>query len=351
MSLPTESLPPTMRAAVLGSFGEPLEIRELPLPERGPGEVLVRVRAVGICATDLKLRAGETRPRPALPHIPGHEVAGEVVVGEGLEPGTAVACYILDSCGHCRECERGLPIMCGSACRLGLDRDGGMAEYARVPRAHALPIEPGVPFEHAAVAMDSVLTPWFALHKTGELRPGERAVITGIGGLGANAVQLAVAAGAHVAAVDVDPARLEGAREAGAELAVHPDEAESILEWSRGGADLALEVSGRAEGFAVAAATIAPAGRIVCCGYAPGVPYGMDSARLVLDNVRILGSRNASLEAAEASLAAIAAGQVVPRIADRLPLAEANAALDRLAAGQADGRLVLVPFGEGADLS
>jgi propanol-preferring alcohol dehydrogenase len=339
------AIPETMRAARISRFGEPLELVEVPVPEAGPGEVLLRVRAAGICATDLKLRAGETRPAPELPHIPGHEVAGEVVAGDTDHPvGTRAACYLLDSCGHCEECLRGLPVLCPAASRLGLDRDGGMAEYVRLPAAHVLPIGDEVPFEAAAVAMDSVLTPWFALHRTGRLREGERALVIGVGGLGGNAVQLAVAHGAHVAAVDVDRGRLDAASAAGAELAVTPDEIEQVEEWSGPGVDLALEVSGRPQGFAAAARTIRAGGRIVCCGYAPGEPYGMDSGRLVLDNVRILGSRNADLEAAEAALAAVAAGAVTPRIADVLPLAAVDEALERLAAGRADGRLVLDPL-------
>jgi propanol-preferring alcohol dehydrogenase len=339
------AVPARMRAARMHRFGGPLELVEVPVPEPGPGEVLLRVRAAGICATDLKLRAGETKPAPSLPHIPGHEVAGEVVAGDTELPvGTRAACYLLYSCGHCEECERGLPVLCAEATRLGLDRDGGMAEYVRLPAAHVLPIGDDVPFEAAAVSMDSVLTPWFALHRTGELRAGEAALIVGVGGLGGNAVQLAVAAGARVAAVDVDRGRLDAALAAGAELAVTPEEIERVLEWSGVGVDLALEVSGRPQGFDAAARVIRAGGRIVCCGYAPGRPYGMDSARLVLDNVRILGSRNASLDSARAALGAVAAGQVKPRIADVLPLASVNEALDRLAAGGADGRLVLDPL-------
>jgi len=344
------AVPARMRAARIDRFGEPLELVEVPVPEPGPGEVLLRVRAAGICATDLKLRAGETKPAPRLPHIPGHEVAGEVVAGEDRHPiGTRAACYLLYSCGHCEECERGLPVLCHEATRLGLDRDGGMAEYVKLPAEHVLPIGDDVPFEAAAVSMDSVLTPWFALHRTGELREGETALIVGVGGLGGNAVQLAVAAGARVAAVDVDRGRLDAALAAGAELAVEPAEIERVLDWSGPGVDLALEVSGRPEGFEAAAQTIRAGGRIVCCGYAPGRPYGMDSARLVLDNVRILGSRNASLDSARAALAAVAAGQVKPRIADVLPLAAVNEALDRLAAGRADGRLVLDPVDHGTE--
>jgi D-arabinose 1-dehydrogenase-like Zn-dependent alcohol dehydrogenase len=333
-----------MRAAVIHAFGRPLVLEDVAMPEPQADQVLVRVRAAGICATDLKLAAGKTAPPPPLPHIPGHEVAGEVARATGdLEVGQRVACHILDACGACPSCRRGYPVFCPSASRLGLDRDGGMAEYVAVPRSTVLPLPDTVSYEHAAVTMDSVLTPWTALHETGRLQAGETVIVAGVGGLGINAVQLAVAAGARVAAVDVDADRLAAALAAGAELAVLPAELDRLRAWAGDGADLSVELSGRREGFAVAAAAVRPGGRVICCGYAPGVEYGMDSARLVLDNIRVLGSRNATPAGARAALDAVASGAVVPRIADVLALDHVNAALERLAAGRAAGRLVVVP--------
>lgn len=237
-----------MRAALIREFGAPLEIAEIPPPEPGPGEVLIRVRAVGICATDVKLAEGKMPPPPPLPHVPGHEIAGEVAADHGdLDAGTRVACHIVDACNECADCRRGYPILCAEARRLGLDVAGGMAEYVAVPRGQILPIDDHIPFDHAAVAMESVTTPWAALHVTGALQPGELVVIVGVGGLGINALQLAVAAGARVAAVDVGDDRLEMARGHGAELAVDSGEAVAALAaWSGGGADMALELSGAA---------------------------------------------------------------------------------------------------------
>jgi propanol-preferring alcohol dehydrogenase len=333
-----------MRAAVIHDFGRPLVVEDVPVPEPADDHVLVRVRAAGICATDLKLAAGTTAPPPPLPHIPGHEVAGEVArATDDLTVGQRVACHILHACGACAACRRGYPVFCPSASRLGLDRNGGMAEYVAIPRSTVLALPDSVSYEHAAVTMDSVLTPWTALHQTGRLQAGETVVVAGVGGLGINAVQLAVAVGARVAAVDVDEDRLAAARAAGAELAVRPAEADRLRAWSGDGADMAVELSGRREGFDVAAAAVHPGGRVICCGYAPGVEYGMDSARLVLDNIRILGSRNATPAGARAALDAVASGAVIPRIADVMPLDQINVALERLAAGHAAGRLVVVP--------
>jgi D-arabinose 1-dehydrogenase-like Zn-dependent alcohol dehydrogenase len=333
-----------VRAAVITEFGKPIEILDVPVPVPAADEVLVRVEAAGMCATDVKLRAGLTAPPPPLPHVPGHEVAGAVVDPATLEPtGERVAGHILAACGRCAECRRGYPVFCPNALRMGLDRWGGMAEYVTIRRELALPIPDGLDAALAAAAMDSVTTPWHALHGVGRVQPGETAVIAGVGGLGMNAVQIAVAAGARVAAVDVDDERLAAAREAGAEAVFHAGDLAAIRAWADGGADLALELSGRREGFDTAAGTVRGGGRVVCCGYAPGVEYGLDSARLVLDNIQILGSRNAAVDETRAALAAVASGQVVPLVSERAPLASANTMLDRLAAGQVRGRGVLLP--------
>ncbi len=334
-----------MRAALIREFGAPLETAEVPDPVPRPGEVLVRVRAAGICATDVKLAAGQTDPPPPLPHIPGHEVAGEVASRDtDLAPGTRVACHIVDACNECPRCRRGLPILCAEARRLGLDVPGGMAEYVAVPRAQVIPIDDATPFEHAAVAMDSVTSPWHALHVTGAVRAEELVVVVGVGGLGGAAVQLAVAAGARVAAIDVAPDRREEALRLGAEIAPAPeDAAEAIADWSVGGADMAMELSGVRAGFDLAAACVRGGGRVVCCGYAPGVEYGMDSVRLVLENISILGSRNLTLEDSKAALGALARGDVTPQIADRIGLDGVNDALDRLREGRAGGRIVVMP--------
>ena len=333
-----------MRAAILRAFGEPLDVAEARRPEPGAGEVLVRVRAVGICATDLKLVAGSTAPPPSLPHVPGHEVAGEEVDPRTLAPtGRRVACHILAACGDCVECRRGYPVFCPGAVRMGLDRDGGMAQYATVRADLAIPFAEGLDFAEAAAAMDSVTTPWHGLHGVGRVQPGERVLVAGVGGLGINAVQIAVDAGARVAAVDIDESRRLAAREAGAELACAPTDAAAVVDWSDGGVDLAMELSGTRSGFDVAAATVRRGGRVVCCGYYPGVEYGLDSARLVLDNIQVLGSRNASVTESAAALAAVERRRVVPRIARRADLSAVNEMLAELAAGRVGGRVVLAP--------
>jgi 2-desacetyl-2-hydroxyethyl bacteriochlorophyllide A dehydrogenase len=330
-----------LRAAVLERFSEPLVVREVPDLEPGAGEALVRVRAVGLCGTDLKITSGAF-PEITLPRIPGHEIAGEVVASEGpTKPGQRVACYVYETCGSCRWCRAGRTTICPNRVRLGFERDGGLAEHVVVSERNLVPIADSVPYEQAAVAMDAVVSPWMALHHRARIERGERLVIAGAGGLGIHALQIARAAGCSVAVLDPVESRLELATELGAEIAVTPEDAERLFGWAGDGADVALESSGARAGFDVAVRCLRRGGRIVCCGYYPGVEYGVDSYRLVIEELEIMGSVAASIGAAGEALAAIAEGLVDTQIAERLPLDQVNAALARLRAGELPGRIVI----------
>jgi propanol-preferring alcohol dehydrogenase len=330
-----------MRAAVLRAFGEPLEIADVadPIPEAD--EVLVRVHAAGVCGTDLKIVAGAL-PGTPLPIVPGHEIAGELAADAGdLRAGQRVAVYFYDPCGKCRFCLAGEESLCPRSRRLGFERDGGLAELVCVRRRNVLPFGAELRFERAATAMDAVLSPWHALHVRAPVSEGATVVVAGAGGLGLCGVQIARAAGARVAALDPVAEHRQAAMAAGAELALAPTEVDDILEWADGGADVALETSGTRSGFAAAAAALRRGGRLVCCGYCPGVEYGLDSARLVLEELTVLGSRAGSRADAVAALAAVDRGEVVPPIAARLPLERVNDALAALAAGAPAGRFVI----------
>jgi 2-desacetyl-2-hydroxyethyl bacteriochlorophyllide A dehydrogenase len=332
-----------VKAAVLTHYGEPLELTEMAEPEPSQGEALVRVRATGICATDLKITSGAFE-HLRLPLVPGHEVAGALVQpAAGLEAGARVACALYDSCGGCRHCREGRPTLCPHAARIGIERDGGLAEYVAVPVESLLPFADSVSFAVAAVAMDAVTTPWRALRERGAVAPSESVAIIGAGGLGLNAIQVALDAGARVAAIEPNAERRQLALELGAELAVGPQELQAVRDWAGDGADLALESSGVRAGFDTAVAALRPGGRLVCCGYRPGLDHGLDSARLVLDEITLLGSRAGGREDARAALTAIEAGRVSPAIMEELPLERVNEALELLREGGARGRLVVTP--------
>jgi D-arabinose 1-dehydrogenase-like Zn-dependent alcohol dehydrogenase len=331
-----------VKAAVLRRFGSPLELSEVPDPTPGDGEVLVRVRAVGLCGTDLKVVDG-TLPGLQLPLVPGHEVAGEVVAGDAALLGERVACYLYEPCGRCRWCRASEHTLCPYAARVGRSRDGGLAELMVMRAENVFPFA-RAGFAAAAVAMDAVATPWRALMVRGRLTRGERLVVTGAGGLGLNAIQIAVVAGAAVAVIDPDATAREKALAAGAEIAAEPGELDLVREWS---ADIGLEASGRREGFAALVDCVRPGGRVVCCGYAPGTAWEIESMRLVLSELAVIGSRAGSREDARAALSAVDSGTIVPEIAATLALEDVNDALARQRAGGVGGRLV-IEMGKGA---
>jgi propanol-preferring alcohol dehydrogenase len=330
-----------VRAAVLERYGEPLVLADVPEPSPGQGEALVRVRSVGLCGTDLKLVSGAF-PEIPLPLIPGHEVAGEVVASDGgSPPGERVSCYVYETCDRCRHCASGRTTLCPDRVRIGLERPGGLAEYIAVRAENLLPLPDSVSFEQGAVSMDAVVSPWMALRHRARIERGERLVIAGVGGLGIHGLQIAVSEGLSVGVLDPLESHLARARELGAELAVTPDEVERLYRWAGDGVDVALETSGARPGFDAAVRCLRRGGRIVCCGYYPGLEYGLDSRRLVIEELEILGSVNATREAAREALLAVADGSVVPVIAESMPLEEVNDALARLRSGEADGRVVL----------
>jgi alcohol dehydrogenase len=332
-----------MRAAVLRRFGDPLQLTDdHPMPSIPDGHELVRVRAVGLCATDLKVTGGHI-DSVKTPLVPGHEVAGEVVTSNGsLTTGTRVAAYIFQSCGQCPACAAREPNLCPQVVRLGLERDGGCAEYFAYPEAALIPFPETTDFSEAAVAMDSVTVPWRALVTKGQIAAGEHVLIVGAGGLGLNAVQIAVLHGAPVAVIDPDPTRRNLARTLGAEVAVSTTDDEAIHAFAPDGVDLAIELSGTEGGFTAAVESIRPGGRVVVCGYRPGVDFAISSTRLAMNERVVMGSRGGRLTDAVQALAAVSSGLVKPIIADRGSLNDVNEFLGRLAAGSAFGRLVLV---------
>jgi D-arabinose 1-dehydrogenase-like Zn-dependent alcohol dehydrogenase len=330
-----------MRAAQLREFNQELALTDLPVPSPGDGELLIRVRAVGLCGTDLKLTAGAI-PGLTTPRVPGHEVAGEVIEGGyGFKAGQRVAAFIFNPCGTCSWCERDQAVLCPDAPRIGLERDGGLAEYL-VMRARNLLTIDTLSFPEAAVSMDAVLSPWRALHVRGRVTAGERVLIAGAGGLGLHGVQIAIAAGARVGVIDPSAAHRDKALELGAEFAGGPADTGELREWAGDGVDLALEVSGSASGFATAAGELRPGGRMVVCGYRPGVDYAFDSARLALGEISVLGSRGGTLGDARQALDLVQSGAVRPLIASSGPLETVNDRLRALRSGDSIGRQVIV---------
>jgi 2-desacetyl-2-hydroxyethyl bacteriochlorophyllide A dehydrogenase len=260
-----------MKAVRLIEIGKPLEEQEVPVPAVGPQDVLVRVKAAGICHSDVHYRAGTSSVGP-LPQTLGHEVAGVVEeIGSqvvGIRPGDRVCLHYLLTCGECQFCRTGHEQFCVEGRMIGKHIDGGYAEYIAVPARNAIPLH-DLPFEQGAILMCSSSTSFHALRKA-RLQVGETVAVFGAGGLGMSAIQLARAIGAvQVYAVDINDAKLKLAEGYGA-IAINPTRADPVAEirrWTGGrGVDVAVEVIGLKATMEQAVRSLAVLGRAVLAG-------------------------------------------------------------------------------------
>jgi D-arabinose 1-dehydrogenase-like Zn-dependent alcohol dehydrogenase len=261
-----------MRAVQLTQIGEPLEDADVPIPEIGPANVLIRVAAAGICHSDAHYRAGISKI-DYLPLTLGHEIAGRVEqIGSdvaNVSVGDRVCVHYLVHCGTCEFCVRGLEQFCRSAQMIGKHRDGGYAEFIRVPCANAFPLPDEIPFEVGAIIMCSSATALHALNKA-RLKAGESVAIFGFGGLGFSALQLARALGCgQIYVVEINPAKLATAASMGA-IAIDArtaDPVEQIKTATAGrGVDIALELIGSAKAMRQAVLCLATLGRAALVG-------------------------------------------------------------------------------------
>lgn len=309
-----------MRAVRLQAVGR-IEVVEVPTPAPGPGEILVRVLAAGICGTDRHLFRGEFPCAP--PVTLGHEFCGEVTaVGTGVRqaPGTRIACDPNIACGVCDQCLRGRVNLCVHNIAIGIHRDGGLADYATLPAHRALPVGDLDPL-HAAFAEPLACT----LHglDIGAPVPGERVIVLGGGVIGQLAVQLARNAGAEVMLVTRHPAKRALAERLGA-TATAATEAEALARLG-GGAELILDCAGVAATVEMAPRLTRAGGRIVILGVLPkGEKVRIEPFDLLFREVQLLHSFINPFTQGRA-VAMLRAGQidVAPLISRIIPLAEA----------------------------
>ena len=272
-----------MKAVRLIVLGQPLELRDVPVPSPGPHDVLVRVRAAGICHSDAHYRAGKSRVHP-LPLTLGHEVAGLVEqAGDevtNFRPGDRVCLHYLTTCGDCAFCRDNNEQFCPHGAMIGKYRDGGYAEFILMPARSVFPLPNSIPFPQGAIMMCSSATSLHALSKA-RLGAGETVAVFGVGGLGVSAIQLAKAFGAGaVFAVDINPRKLELAERFGA-VPVNADKTEPVAviqDLTQGrGVDVALELIGLPLTMRQAIRSLAIKGRAALVGITdksfPVAPY------------------------------------------------------------------------------
>jgi alcohol dehydrogenase, propanol-preferring len=336
-----------MRAAVVRAFGQPLVIEERPVPEPGPGQVVVRMEASGLCHTDIHAASGDWPVKPTVPFIPGHEGVGIVTaLGQGVtspQIGTRVAVPWLGyACGTCRYCLTGWETLCLAQQNTGYSVDGCYAEYFTAEAAFATPVPAGIDPRAAAPLSCAGVTTYKAV-KVGNVRPGDLVLVSGIGGLGHLALQYAKIFGGTVAAVDITDEKLRLATELGADIVIDA-RAEDPAEVLRrhGGADVAIGLAVDDRSFATAYAGLRRGGRLVLVALPASGALSLPVFDTVLNGTSVIGS----IVGTRADLADVfglhAAGRTTVSYETR-PLAEVNAAIDEVLHGKARGRIVLEP--------
>lgn len=321
-----------MQAARLFQYDAPFELVEMDQPMPGPGEVVVRVAACGICGSDRFLQKGGFAS--VLPIVPGHEAAGVVeAIGVGvdaLRPGQAVAIYYIAHCGQCRYCRSGRENICVKAQRMGVDFDGALAQFVRVPAANCLLLPAGIDLAAAAVITDAIGTPTHALRRAG-VQAGQRVLIMGIGGIGSNAVQIARLMGAEVIATSRSEAAMVTAHAVGAHHVVRSDGAltANILALTDGlGVDAIIQCAPGEAAFAAALPCLARGGKLAIVG-TTHQPIPVAFNQLLWREQEILGSRGFTRADIRQGLAWYAQKQIrVDHLTARQrPLSEINQAI------------------------
>ena len=274
-----------MKAMVLRASGQPLELAEMPRPQVGPAEVLVRVRACGIGLTVVNLLATPGRVT-AYPRIPGHEIAGDVVeVGTAVRTvkvGQRVTNHFYLTCGQCKQCRAGRETLClNQRGNVGAAIDGGYAEYVALPERNTVPIPDGVSYVEAAVASDAIATPYHACHQEARLGPGDSVLIVGAGGgVGIHMVQMAKLCGARVLAADIGDDKLALAQAHGADEVIDARKAklpDAVKALTQGlGVNAAIDIVASRATLEAALQSLAVGGRLVIIGAQPKPVYGVE---------------------------------------------------------------------------
>lgn len=291
-----------MKAVRMIGINQPLQMQEIPMPTPGDGDVLVRVRAAGICHSDAHYRTGKSPVRP-LPMTLGHEIAGVVEeMGKQVttfKAGDRVCLHYLLCCGDCYHCSTGNEQFCSQGSMLGHYSDGGYAEYIAVPERNAVLLPDQITFEQGAILMCSSATSFHALRKS-RLQAGETVAVFGVGGLGMSAIQLAGIFGAlDVYAVDINADKLKLAEQHGAipVNAASSDPVAEIFRLSQGkGVNVALELIGLPQTMKQAVQSLAVMGRAVVAGISDK-PLQIDTYRELLGKeAEIIGTNDHLLQ-------------------------------------------------------
>jgi propanol-preferring alcohol dehydrogenase len=336
----------TMQAAFVTAFGKPLELRDVAIPTPGPGQILVKTEACGVCHTDLHAAKGDWPVKPTPPFTPGHEGIGIVVaLGAGVtavKKGDRVGVpWLYSACGHCEHCLAAWEPVCAEAQYGGYTQNGGFAEYIIADPNYVAHIPAGLSPQEAAPLICAGVTTYKGLKVT-QARPGEWVVISGAGGLGHLAIQYAKAMGLNVCAVDIDAGKLALAKTLGADLTVNAldkDAVDAVRSGTNGGAHGVLITAPSLAAFEQGVAMTRKRGTCVLVGLPAGdIPLPLFD--VVANCISIVGSFVGNRADMAEALAFAAAGKIKADI-ELQPLSAINDVFDRMEHGKIAARVVL----------
>jgi 6-hydroxycyclohex-1-ene-1-carbonyl-CoA dehydrogenase len=340
-----------VKAAVFHAAHQPLRLEEVPRPTPGAGDVLIAVAGCGVCHTDLHYLDHGTPTFKPPPIILGHEVAGTVAgVGAGvtaLSEGDRVLVPAVLSCGYCTLCRSGRENICENSRMLGNHIDGGFAEFLVVPAKDVFRLPDDVPLVEGAIIADAVTTPFHAVVRRGKVVPGDWVVIVGCGGVGLSLVQIAVAVGARVIAVDINDRKLDAATRFGAIATFNSAGARKLDKEVRllsgGGVDVAFEAVGNAATQETALNCLRTGGKLVLVGYSPET-LPLNAGRVMFREIDVLGSLGCRPVDYPRAIELVRQGRVRLQelVTHQFPLARIGEAFDQLRSGDAI-RVVVTP--------
>ncbi len=344
-----------MQAAVVERFGAPLVLREMDIPSPGPGQILVKTEACGVCHTDLHAARGDWPLKPTPPFVPGHEAIGRVAaVGQGVtivKEGDRVGVpWLYSACGHCEHCLTAWQTVCAKAEFGGYTRNGGFAEYVIADPNYVAHIPAGLAPKQAAPLICAGITTYKGIKET-DTKAGDWIVISGAGGLGHLAIQYAKVMGLQVCAVDIDDGKLALATKLGADFVVnakHPGAVDAVTKGTDGGAHGVLITAPSLSAFKQGVGMTRKRGTCVLVGLPPG-DFPVPLFDVVANCITIRGSFVGNREDMAETLAFAADGKVKADI-ELQPLSAINTIFERLEQGKVDGRIVLDFVGAESDL-
>jgi len=342
-----QQIPSQMKAAVVRTHGKPLDVTNVPVPQPGPGQVLIKLATSGVCHTDLHVRDGDWWAKSKLPVIPGHEGAGIVVkVGSGvtsLKVGDRVGhAWLHDSCGACEHCLTGWETVCANQNQTGFGSDGCFAEYTVANASYVGRIPDNLSFEQASPILCAGVTTYKGLKET-EVKPGQWIAIVGAsGGLGHVAMQYAKVMGMKVLAVDFGQDKIDYCLKHGAVAGVDvskPDVIERVQKITDGGPHGVLVLAPMISAYEQAARYLRRRGTMVGIGL-PGGAFKVDVLDLILGRKTVRGSIVGTRQDLNEALVIAAEGNVRCDIKEK-KIEDINAILEDLKNGKIQGRAVL----------